>query len=159
MLAQKDTVNPIIKQIIDDHPAYSFVMGDQFAWSPVQQQIVMDKKLIYTRHGSSSLLHELSHATLGHKTYADDVQLLMMEVLAWQAAKKKATMYEFIIDDGHIENCLESYRIWLHKRSQCVECQERCLPTATNSYRCHNCSAEWRVSDSRFCAIRRNRIA
>jgi replication factor C subunit 3/5 len=59
--------------------------------------------------------------------------------------------YDINIDDDHIQNCLDTYRNWLHLRSTCPECGIRTLQTDKYTYRCHNCHTIWKVTSERFC--------
>ena len=103
-------------------------------------------------------LHELGHASLGHQRYSDDLQLLIMEVQAWREAKDHAKRYGISIDEAHIDECLDSYRQWLHVRSRCIECSNNSMQIDRTTYQCHNCLTKWNVPSSRFCAIRRTRV-
>jgi hypothetical protein len=60
-----------------------------------------------------------------------------------------------IIDEEHIQNCLDTYRDWLHKRSTCPRCDSHGLQTS-EQYKCYNCRAVWRVGNERFCRAYRS---
>jgi hypothetical protein len=137
-------------------PSITFVNGETFCWSPATQQI--------TYRGASkneadtwALLHEAGHAALGHARYSSDFELLMMEVAAWQKAVEVAKHVDVKIDTEHIEDCLDTYRDWLHQRSTCPTCSSTSFQVTPQLYRCHNCSTEWTVSTSRFCRAYRKR--
>lgn len=98
-----------------------------------------------------ALLHEVSHALLGHQTYHTDVELLQLEVAAWARAEQLAADFDIHIEADHIQDCLDTYRDWLHGRSICPTCTTRSLQQSDHHYRCHNCHTSWRVSASRFC--------
>jgi len=104
-----------------------------------------------------SLLHETGHALLGHTTYKADFELLQLEVAAWEKAKEIAKVLEITINNDHIEDCLDTYRDWLHKRSVCPNCTTQCLQQDDLShYRCYNCHTKWKVSTNRFCRAYRS---
>ena len=132
-------------------PEVLFEPGEAFFWSPNQS------KVTYKLHDGDkpqhlwALLHEASHALLGHKNYKHDVELLLLEVAAWQKAKELAGDFGMVISEDHVQDCLDTYRDWLHQRSTCPRCSTVSLQTTTREYRCHNCSAVWSVSVSRFC--------
>lgn len=98
-----------------------------------------------------SLLHETGHALLGHTSYVADIELLKLEVAAWDRAKQLAKELGTSIDENHIQDCLDTYRDWLDKRSICPNCGTKSIQTDKGSkYRCFNCHTTWRVSNNRF---------
>lgn len=143
----------------DFESAYAFEVGDQFSWSYRHKTILYPSVQSPTIEFIWSLLHELGHAAQGHRTYRDDLELLMMEVAAWKEAKRIAVTYELDIDDEYIESSIDTYRSWLHKRSTCIECTQNSFPLSQTKYRCFNCNTEWQVPASRLCAIRRRKVA
>ncbi|MGH9856221.1 MAG: hypothetical protein ACRD4B_00105 [Acidobacteriota bacterium] len=132
-------------------PKVSFEPGDAFFWSPeyskVSYKLASEDK---PEHGWA-LLHEASHALLGHKNYQHDIELLLLEVEAWQQAKKLAGQFGLEISEDHIQDCLDTYRDWLHQRATCPRCSNVSIQVSSREYRCHNCTATWSVSASRFC--------
>jgi hypothetical protein len=131
-------------------PQLRFVAGKHFSWSPEAQEIVYDSK----RSGKKaiwSLLHETGHALLDHKNYLADFELVRLEMAAWAKARELATDLQIKIDEDHIQDCLDTYRDWLYKRSICPHCHTKCLQQNDfKHYRCHNCHTVWRVTPSRF---------
>jgi hypothetical protein len=101
--------------------------------------------------GFWSILHELGHALLDHQSYENDVNLLQKEAEAWEKAVIVAKSYGMTIDQEHIQNCLDTYRDWLHKRSTCPTCSSHGLQQNKALYRCLNCQGAWKVSSARFC--------
>lgn len=140
----------LLKDLSVDFPALKFIRGNLCRWSPSDQTIT------YTQDDSEefakwALLHELAHATLSHTTYSVDIELLLMEVAAWEKAKQLAENYGLSIDEGHIQDCLDTYRDWLDRRSTCPTCGNNSLQQGAEEYKCFNCQTLWRVSSSRFC--------
>jgi hypothetical protein len=136
---------------------YIFVHGDAFGWSPTTQQIthppIGEEADIWT------LLHEIAHAELNHYTYRKDVELIDQEACAWEHARQVlAPYFDQTIPDHHIQEHLDTYRLWLHERSRCPECDMNGLQTTQNTYSCSNCRCLWRVNDARVCALRRIRL-
>ncbi len=130
-------------------PDIIFIKGDSFYWSPKH------KTVTYRTDSKDpacdwALLHETAHALLGHKSYHSDFKLLILEVEAWQKAQTLGEELGILIDEDHIQDCLDTYRDWLHQRSTCPRCSVVCLQTSTHEYCCHNCNALWRVSATRF---------
>lgn len=148
----------LVNQLAQDFKDFTFTSGTDFVWSPSEQTIHYDEATISDQKGLWSLLHELGHAQLGHTTYHDDLELLIMEVSAWKQAQQIAQNYEIEIDADHINTCLETYRSWLFHRSKCVECGTHCFQINQTTYQCHNCSTKWQVSASRLCRIRKKRL-
>jgi NADH pyrophosphatase NudC (nudix superfamily) len=138
-------------------PDIEFSIGEQFCWSPKERKITYSKDQI-DNEGCWALLHETGHALLGHLSYKTDYELLKMEVSAWEKAKELANRLGIEIVEEHIQQCLDSYRDWLSRRSTCPACGTKALQEDTsNSYSCFNCHACWQVSPSRFCRAYRIR--
>ncbi len=146
----------LISQLQTHFPNLRFKSGEQFSWSPETGEI------IYKRGASGqkaiwSLLHETGHALLGHESYKADFELLRLEIDAWQRARELAEGFDVEIDENHIEDCLDTYRDWLYKRSICPNCGTKSLQQDDYiHYRCFNCSTVWKVTASRFCRAYRS---
>lgn len=136
-------------RLTEDYPQFKFTPGDNENWSPKTATITykQDQPIARLRYG---LLHELAHAQLGHTDYKSDFELLKLEAKAWELAADIGKKYGVKIDDEHIQNCLDTYRDWLHRRSTCPACSVHGLQNALDSYRCFNCGTSWRVSKGRF---------
>ncbi len=130
-------------------PGVSFVVHDSFYWSPKSSEVFYDNQ--ESKENIWSLIHEASHAKLGHKNYKSDFDLLTMEMKAWECAKEIGSNLGVLIDEDHIQDCLDTYRDWLHQRSTCPGCSNVCFQSSSNEYKCHNCYTSWKVSNSRFC--------
>lgn len=131
-------------------PQLTFVAGNRFYWSPDDRTVYYD----HSRHDVAAdwaLLHETGHALLEHQAYNGDFELLKLELAAWRKARELATMFEHTISEDHIQDCLDTYRDWLYKRSICPTCTTLSLQHDPQHYRCFNCHTTWRVSASRFC--------
>ncbi len=141
----------MLDTLIAAYPHINFVAGDRFCWSPETQEIYYDQ----SRHDESaqwSLLHETGHALLSHEGYLADFELIQLEMAAWNKARQLAADYAITIDEDHIQDCLDTYRDWLYKRSICPQCSNRALQQSDYAhYRCFNCHMVWRVTPSRFC--------
>lgn len=141
----------LIDTLEQDYSFLAFIPGDVFCWSPKQQQIGYIKDALSLASGNWRLLHEVGHATLGHDNYQSDLELLQLETAAWEEARRLANVYGHQIDEEHIQDCLDSYRDWLHQRSTCPKCGNRSLQQDPETYQCFNCLQIWKVSSSRFC--------
>lgn len=138
------------------YPNLKYKSAPQFSWSPETGEIFY-KKGVDDETSQWSLLHETGHALLGHKTYTTDFELLRLEVEAWQKARSVGQELDITIDEDHIQDCLDTYRDWLHKRSICPNCSTQSLQQGeSTNYRCHNCHTTWKVSKNRFCRAYRS---
>jgi len=145
-------MGPLLIKLQKHYPDLSFEPGAQFTWSPDKNKVIYkqvsddtDKVAIW------SLLHEVGHALLKHNTYESDFELLILEVEAWNKAQNIAKNYDHKIDENHIQDCLDTYRDWLYRRSTCPSCTSCSLQTDAKTYTCFNCDSVWRVSQSRMC--------
>lgn len=142
-------MNDLISKLTKRYPQLQFCIGEKFYWSPKTEQIFYQTGAdpLYLR----KLLHEVGHALLGHTAYSSDLELLALEVAAWEKAQQVAQDFKVTLDADYIQDCLDTYRDWLHKRSTCPTCGTRSLQETPEQYKCFNCQSAWRVSPSRFC--------
>lgn len=148
---QRSAMDAIVSKLKYIIPDINFVAGNSFSWSPSKKTISYPASAKSKEAASWSLLHETGHASLKHTTYDTDLELLLMEVAAWQEAQTIGLRVGVTIDEDHIQNCLDTYRDWLHRRSTCPRCGVVSLQISRGGYSCHNCSMKWHVSSSRFC--------
>jgi hypothetical protein len=143
-------MQPHIDRLRRLYPELRFTPAKQFYWSPETQEIFYNSAAS-GRQALWSLLHESGHALLGHSSYQADVELLRLEMEAWERAKQLAVGLDVTIDEDHIQDCLDTYRDWLYKRSICPACGTKCLQQGDFvHYRCFNCHTVWKVSGDRF---------
>lgn len=139
----------LLHKIQQDFPSITFTPGDELHWSP------QNSSISYNEEGDKvailGLLHEVGHAVLEHKIYISDVDLLQKEAAAWAQARTLAHTYGIEIDETHVQDCLDTYRDWLHKRSTCPTCTSHGIEQHTGLYSCLNCKTTWEVAPSRFC--------
>ncbi len=140
-------MDSLLERLRHDYPDLQFIVGTTCCWSPDNKSImyVLEPGL----EATWSILHELGHAILNHQNYKTDVELLQKEVLAWGKAHELAQTYGIVINDEHVQNCLDSYRDWLDKRSTCPNCGVKTTAATARTYRCFNCHASWTVSLAR----------
>ena len=150
-------MNQLIEALSRKFPELSFTAGKQFYWSPETGEVFY-KRGAHGQEAEWSLLHETGHAVLEHQSYQGDFELLQMELAAWEQARHLGQQVSVKIDEDHIQDCLDTYRDWLYKRSICPNCGTKCLQQDDYThYNCFNCHTVWRVSASRFCrAYRRH---
>ena len=152
-------VKQLLKTLSADYPNLQFVQSDKFYWSPKDKTVYYNNDRLTDKTAEWALLHELSHGVLGHTHYKTDVNLLQLEVEAWAMAQQIAKTYDIAIDEDHIQDCLDTYRDWLHARSKCPTCGEHGLQSNNGDYECLNCSGTWHVSSERFCRPYRRRVS
>ena len=146
----------LIDSIFIDFRHLKFVEDEIYYWSPKDQEV-------HYRKDSSSeadvwrLLHEIGHAVLDHKRFRLDIDLVHLEIAAWEQAKKISRKYDLTISEDHIQDCLDTYRDWLYRRSICPNCMNTSLQDSSNSYSCYNCNNSWKVSASRTCRTYRKK--
>jgi len=152
----------LIQKLKAAHPDITFTEADQFLWSPHNQTVYFNTE---APNAEALLLHELSHALLGHRTYERDVELVSMETAAWEKAavyaKENAVHFTGInlnLSDDVIQDHLDTYREWLHARSTCPECSANGYQTDVLKYTCPACLHSWKVNEARLCALRRYSI-
>jgi len=138
-----------IKRLAVDYPDLSFTEGARERWSPKTNTIAYDpdQELVQLQYG---VLHELAHALLGHINYQSDFELVNMESKAWELAGRIGRKYGVRLSQEHIQNCLDTYRDWLHRRSTCPACESRALQSQPGTYQCFNCHTTWNVSSRHF---------
>jgi hypothetical protein len=148
----------LVRKLKKDHPSFVFSPGHSHCWSPEHGQISYAH--IEETYSIEGLLHELGHARLGHQGYTSDLELLRKEVQAWDEAKQLAGKYGLAIDEEHVQDCLDTYRDWVYKRSICPRCTSTGLQQDEQTYGCLNCGHVWQVTTSRFCRpYRRSKTA
>jgi len=145
------SITSLTTKLRTDFPQYTFTPDAMFRWSPDDQTVFYDD----TSGNQAALLHELSHALLGHKKYTKDIQLLEMERDAWERARGLGPTYGVAIDEAAIQDSLDTYRDWLHARSTCPNCQATGIQSKKSLYSCIACGTSWRVNEARICALRR----
>lgn len=144
-------MNTLLQKLKVMLPSVIFEPGDAFFWSPEHSRVTYRPSPSDDIEQSWALLHEAAHAVLDHRSYEIDLELLLLEVAAWEKAKNLAREFDLEIDEDHVQDCLDTYRDWLHQRATCPRCSTVSLQASARAYQCHNCSAEWSVSTSRFC--------
>lgn len=141
----------LLTRLSVEFPHFKFVPGESFFWSAKNNEIQYVNDQLSTMHGSWSLLHELGHAICNHQSYGSDIELLILERDAWEKAREIAQKYNLSIDENHVEDCMDTYRDWLHQRSRCPRCAVHSVQTNNTTYCCYNCGQKWTVTVSRFC--------
>lgn len=147
-------ISSLISQLKKDYPQFNYRESDVSSWEP------NSKAILYNNNAEpAQVLHELGHALLGHATFGHDITLLSIERAAWAYAKRElADTYHVSIPEESIENSLDTYRDWIHKRSLCPYCNVSGIQQSKTTYRCTTCDRAWKVNDARSCQLRRTVI-
>lgn len=149
-------MDTFVKHLATRFPELTFEEGDQFLWSPQTRTVHYRRPTNAT--DAWSLLHETSHGLLGHSNFTSDFELVSLESAAWTRAEELAISLELEpIDREYIEDCLDTYRDWLHRRCTCPNCSQESLQTSPTAYQCLNCGQTWRVTQNRHCRLYRAR--
>jgi hypothetical protein len=149
------SIASLINRLRSDYPDFNFTPGENYLWNPSNNTV------FYRQSGIDypALIHELSHAILGHKDYKRDIELVEMECKAWDYARQVLSKkYNIPIRHNDIDDHLDTYRDWLHARSTCPNCVATGIETKKHRYKCVVCNTSWRVNDARICMLRRNII-
>lgn len=140
----------LLAELPKQYPNLKFTASDHFYWSPKSNEVFYDASA-ESETAAWSLLHESGHALLEHKHYTSDYDLILIEVAAWEKAKALASDFAVTIDPEHIQDCLDTYRDWIDRRSTCPTCNTKTLQQSkTGNYRCFNCYTSWKVNSDRF---------
>ncbi len=143
----------LVSRLSADFEDITFLESNTFLWSPNQRIVSYDP---HSEHAEQQLLHELAHAILNHSDYLQDIALIEIERDAWHYAQKTLSpRYMITINDEIAQSHLDSYRDWLHTRSQCPSCQSAGVQTDKLTYNCIACGQSWRANEARTCALRR----
>jgi hypothetical protein len=133
-------------EFIKDFPELNFIPGNINMWSPYRKAVTYDSRQVNTNNGKLGLLHEISHGLLGHRIYKYDIELINMEMDAWDLTRKLARKYSIRIDERHIARCIESYDRWMTKRATCPDCNNFSLQKGRDKYGCFACGSIWDVN-------------
>lgn len=147
------SIHSLVNATTAAFPQFSFTQSDSFRWSPGEATIFYDPK---AAHAAALLLHELSHGILKHASYSRDIILLQLERDAWEYARTTlSSQFSIPIDDDTIQSHLDTYRDWLHARSQCPSCSATGIQVKQRHYKCLACTHQWRVNEARICGLKR----
>lgn len=142
----------IISQLRLKYPDITFTPSDVFSWSPKEKTVYFIPDQPDT---TSFLMHELSHAILGHDDYSRDIELVNMESKAWDKAVQVGQGFGITISEDTMQDNIDTYRDWLHARSTCPNCQSAGVQDKKNTYQCPACGHYWRVNEARLCGLKR----
>jgi hypothetical protein len=140
---------------IDDFPQFVFRPGRFNMWSPLTMTIYYNSKRISSNNGKIGLLHEIGHGLLSHRVYKYDMELLRMEMDAWDVVRELAPKYRLRVDEPHIAQCISSYDNWLSKRATCPDCSSFSLQKGRSNFACFSCGSQWSVNERKDRRVKR----
>jgi hypothetical protein len=149
MTSSDKALEQLVSRLRLDYPEFKFRSSKQTHWSPHYKTIFFNSAEA-TERLKSGVLHELAHGILGHDNYSSDFELLKLESEAWALAAKLGVNYQISISEDYIQQCLDTYRDWLHRRSTCPVCGTHVMQKDSKNYQCYNCQTGWQVSGARF---------
>lgn len=118
-----------------DYETFRFKIGRKFAFRPPRTVVVGPPEPF----SELLALHEVSHAICKHRDFKMDIMRLKMEAQAWEKAKELAMQYGIEVNEGLIQQELDTYRDWLHQKSRCPECGLTRYQTTNGQYHCPAC--------------------
>ena len=134
----------LIKKLTKDFPDLKITSGARFQFSPPCQIFYPQNLKEHTNSQNKLLLlHELGHSLIHLNDYSTDIELLEIEALAWSKAHKLCKKYEVEYDEDFAEDCLDSYRDYLHSSSLCKNCQLSGYQDNSGIYHCPLCGLSW----------------
>lgn len=125
----------LLSRLKVDFPEFRFRQGAKFAFRPPKTIVLGPREPFW----ELLVLHEVSHAILEHSDFTLDVERLKMESQAWDQAKELAARYNIKTDEDFIQDQLDTYRGWLHKKSRCPKCGLTRFQDADSAYHCPRC--------------------
>jgi hypothetical protein len=98
-------MDQLLFKLTERYPHLQLCSGERFYWSPKTKQVFYkdSSTLVYCW----KLLHEVGHALLEHQTYNSDLELLALEVAAWEKAQELAQDFKLTINADYIQDCLD----------------------------------------------------
>ena len=124
------------------YPTFSFRPGPKFLFRP--------PKSIYYQEMDDNyrllLLHELSHALLGHFSYEKSLERLQIERDAWEKTRELCEKHSVAFDESVAESELDTYRDWVHQKTLCKTCGLTCLEVSPESLYCPFCQKTFKRS-------------
>jgi len=145
-------------EIIAAYPEQRFLPAGYFAYDASEDIVNYVPGLLRRNSGKLALLHEISHAMLGHFHYRFDFELFAMEMDAWNMTRLLAIKHDVGVQESYINECMDSYDVWLTKRGTCPRCNQFNLQSKPNEFRCYRCLTRWKVSEDIQSTIRRKVI-
>ncbi|MDO5475202.1 MAG: hypothetical protein Q4F61_02330 [Candidatus Saccharibacteria bacterium] len=127
--------SPLVRRLKTDFPDLRFISGKKFAFRPPRTIVLGPAE----ESSDLLILHEVGHATLHHDNFKTDIDRLRMESEAWDKTRELAKSYGVVFDEDAVQEELNTYRDWLHKKSRCPKCGLTRFQEADGVYHCPLC--------------------
>ena len=131
-----------LETIKEAYPEFSFRPGSKFLFRP-------PKSIRYIESDDNFrllLLHELSHALLGHFSFDRSLERLQIERDAWSKTRELCLFHSVPFDEEFAEAELNTYRDWVHQKTLCKRCGLSCLEVSSESLYCPFCQKYYKKS-------------
>ncbi len=141
-----------VERLERDFPGMEFRWGCQrFSYREIKS-----KKTVFLGQPQPNFgllaLHEVGHGLSGHKDYKTLIQRLKNESEAWERAKTLLLQYRErthsdeqnkipIWDEEFVQTQLDTYREWIHTKTQCKKCGLTMYQTGDSSFHCPRCES------------------
>ena len=122
----------LVARLARDFPEITFVRGERFLFRPPRTVVVAEGEVLL-------LLHEVGHALIGRFEFRTEIERLRIEVAAWEKARELCAQYGVEMDEGLMQDELDSYREWLHQKSRCPVCGLTRFQTPDGVWHCPGC--------------------
>ncbi len=128
-------MSTLLDKLKRDFPELVFRKGEKFMFKP-PKTVFFDSN---EGNFEMLILHEVGHAVLSHSDFKTNLERVKMENEAWGKAKELADRYGVTMDENLIQDELDTYRDWLHKKSRCPKCGLTRFQTSDAKYHCPRC--------------------
>ena len=140
LLSEKNLA--FLEAIKESYPEFTFRPGRKFLFRP-------PKSIYYLESDENFrflLLHELSHALLGHFSFSRSLERLQIERDAWAKTRELCSLHSITFNEELAEIELNTYRDWVHQKTLCKHCGLSCLEVSSESLYCPFCQNEYKKS-------------
>ena len=136
-----------IQQIKDQFLEYDFQEQSYYGFDSNKKKVYFIAKTDQEPENPLLLIHELAHAELGHLDYQSDLELVLIEIKAWDKARAICQDIEVEYDPRLRDACIQTYIDWYKLRGTCPNCDTLCI-NKHQKYNCYQCLTSWEVSSS-----------
>ncbi len=140
LLSEKNLA--FLETIKKTYPEFTFRPGRKFLFHPPKsiRYLESDENFRFL------LLHELSHALLGHFSFNRSLERLQIERDAWAKTRELCSLHSVTFNEELAETELNTYRDWVHQKTLCKHCGLSCLEVSSESLYCPFCQRKYKKS-------------
>ncbi|MBQ3430949.1 hypothetical protein IJG20_02535 [Candidatus Saccharibacteria bacterium] len=129
-----------LETIKSAYPNFSFKPGKKFLFRPKKTIFYFESDENFRPH----LLHELSHALLGHFSFNTSLERLEIERDAWEKTRELCEQFSIPFPETLAEADLNTYRDWVHQKTLCKTCGLTCLEINLKTLYCPFCQKTYK---------------